>query len=146
MCERTSSPDGVAAGARGNISVSLAVRTRGTPTVSDLRPLQDDNFVWLTKDEVIRQQAQLKSSLKASELFSRCTMAASLSRKIVASVPSDRAHQTGDDNWHCGSQVHQGEQPMMTLLCDRFHVDYLSLCASVECLAVDSAQCTSTSA
>ncbi|KAE9009233.1 hypothetical protein PR001_g16486 [Phytophthora rubi] len=88
------------------------------------QPAPEATQVSARADEVLRQQTQFKNSLKTSEftLHDGCILIEG--RMWIPSQATELIKRLMVIA-HCGSQGHRGEQPMTTLLRDRFHVEYL---------------------
>ncbi|KAG2789805.1 hypothetical protein PC129_g12964 [Phytophthora cactorum] len=94
------------------------VTTRSAKTVSDLRPLQDDQFSWPTRSEIVRVQQEYREDVQddavdtndgieiGDKLWLPAKATALLKRLFVVA--------------HCGPQGHRGVNVMIELLDRRF--------------------------
>ncbi|KAG6592663.1 uncharacterized protein IUM83_12542 [Phytophthora cinnamomi] len=111
----------VAAGADGALAVKR-MTTRSAQTLSELRPLQDGQFVWPTRDDVVKAQLRHRRDAPdegkkevdgAVEVEGRLwipTKTKSLVRRIFVIA-------------HCGAQGHRGVHVMVELLNRHFSLD-----------------------
>ncbi|POM76223.1 Hypothetical protein PHPALM_6568 [Phytophthora palmivora] len=96
------------------ITAVKRVRTRSTQTVSTLRPLEDEKFVWPSRDKVIEQQKQWYDG--TIELVAADDGALYAEARLWILSQAKPLIQCLLVIAHCGIQSHRGEQVVVTHL------------------------------
>ncbi|OWY97616.1 hypothetical protein PHMEG_00031810, partial [Phytophthora megakarya] len=105
----------------GVTTVVKRVRTRSEQAISTLRPLEDEGFVWPSRDEVIEQQKRWCGS--NLELVAADDGALCADGKLWIPSQAKQLIQRLLLIAHCGIQAHRGEQVMITHLRKHFAID-----------------------
>ncbi|RAW31143.1 hypothetical protein PC110_g12518 [Phytophthora cactorum] len=104
------------------------VTTRSAQTVSDLRPLQDDQFSWPTRSEIVRVQQEYREDVpdEAVDTNDGIEIGGKLWLPAKATALLKRLFVVA----HCGPQGHRGVNVMIELLDRRFVLSNLRQAAT----------------